>query len=70
MHREARGPMMTVAPARLISSSDSRRNLLMRKLLLVGMAFALSAAPMLTAAAKDKDNEKETDRLENAGTVM
>ena len=42
----------------------------MRKLLLVGMAFALSAAPMLTAAAKDKDNEKETDRLENAGTVM
>jgi len=34
------------------------------------MAFALSAAPMLTAAAKDKDNEKETDRLENAGTVM
>lgn len=40
----------------------------MKKLLLVGMAFAISAAPMLGAAAKD--NEKETDRLENAGMVM
>lgn len=40
----------------------------MKKLLLVGMAFAISAAPMFGAV--DKDNEKETDRLENAGTVM
>lgn len=37
----------------------------MRKLLSLGMLFALSAAPMLA-----KDNEKETDRLENAGMVM
>ena len=40
----------------------------MRKLLLVGVAFAISAAPMFAAA--DKDNERETDRLENAGMVM
>lgn len=40
----------------------------MKKLLLVGMAIALFAAPML--AAVNKDNEKETDRLENAGMVM
>jgi SH3 domain-containing YSC84-like protein 1 len=40
----------------------------MKKLLLVGMAFALSAAPMFGAV--EKDNAKETDRLENAGMVM
>lgn len=40
----------------------------MRKLLLVGMALAVFAAPMV--AAVDKENEKETDRLENAGMVM
>jgi lipid-binding SYLF domain-containing protein len=39
----------------------------MRKLLSIGMLFALSAAPMLAAPP---DNEKETDRLENAGMVM
>jgi lipid-binding SYLF domain-containing protein len=39
----------------------------MRKLLAIGTLFALTAAPMLAAAAK---NEKEADRLENAGTVM
>jgi hypothetical protein len=39
----------------------------MRKLLAIGMLFGLTAAPMLAAAAK---NEKEADRLENAGTVM
>jgi SH3 domain-containing YSC84-like protein 1 len=39
----------------------------MRKLLSLGMAFALSAAPMLAARP---DNEKETDRLENSGVVM
>jgi len=38
----------------------------MRKLLLVGMAFAMSAAPMFAAAG----DEKEVDRLENAGVVM
>jgi SH3 domain-containing YSC84-like protein 1 len=39
----------------------------MRKLLSIGMLMALSAAPMLAARP---DNEKETDRLENAGMVM
>ena len=39
----------------------------MRKLLAMGMLLALTAAPMLAARP---DNEKETDRLENAGTVM
>lgn len=39
----------------------------MRKLFLLGMIFALTAAPMLGAPA---DNVKETDRLQNAGTVM
>jgi SH3 domain-containing YSC84-like protein 1 len=39
----------------------------MRKLLAIGMLFALTVAPMLARAAK---NEKEADRLENAGTVM
>src|ERR1700741_965417 len=60
--------MMTTVPAQLISSSTSRRDPLMKKLLLVGMAFAIFAAPMFGAV--DKDNEKETDRLENAGMVM
>jgi lipid-binding SYLF domain-containing protein len=39
----------------------------MRKLLTLGMLFALTAAPMLAARP---DNDKETDRLENAGMVM
>jgi SH3 domain-containing YSC84-like protein 1 len=39
----------------------------MRKLLALGMLFAFFAAPML---AKPANNEKEVDRLENAGTVM
>ncbi len=39
----------------------------MRKLLLLGMTFALTAAPMLAAPA---DNDKETDRMANAGMVM
>jgi SH3 domain-containing YSC84-like protein 1 len=39
----------------------------MRKLLALGMLFALAAVPMFAKAA---DNEKETDRLENSGTVM
>jgi len=38
----------------------------MRKLFALGMLFALSATPMFAKT----DNEKETDRLENAGTVM
>src|ERR1700692_3960471 len=47
--------------------STSRRNEVMRKLLSIGMLLALTAAPMLAARA---DNDKETDRLENAGMVM
>ena len=39
----------------------------MRKLFLLGMTFALTAAPMLAAPA---DNDKETDRMANAGMVM
>ncbi|HEX3377662.1 MAG TPA: lipid-binding SYLF domain-containing protein [Candidatus Acidoferrales bacterium] len=39
----------------------------MRKLLSLGMLFALTAAPLLAARP---DNEKETDRLANAGMVM
>jgi lipid-binding SYLF domain-containing protein len=39
----------------------------MRKLLSIGMLVALTAAPMFAARP---DNEKETDRLENAGMVM
>lgn len=39
----------------------------MRKLLSLGMVFALTAAPLFAARP---DNEKETDRLENAGMVM
>jgi SH3 domain-containing YSC84-like protein 1 len=38
----------------------------MRKLLSIGMALALTALPLLAAP----DNDKETDRLENAGMVM
>jgi SH3 domain-containing YSC84-like protein 1 len=39
----------------------------MRKLLALGMLLSLAAIPMLAAPV---NNEKETDRLENSGTVM
>jgi lipid-binding SYLF domain-containing protein len=39
----------------------------MRKLLALGMVLALAAAPILAARP---DNDKETDRLDNAGVVM
>src|SRR5579871_384645 len=39
----------------------------MRKLLSIGMLLALTGAPMLAARP---DNDKETDRVENAGMVM
>jgi SH3 domain-containing YSC84-like protein 1 len=39
----------------------------MRKRIALGMLFALAAAPVFAAPA---DNDKETDRLENAGMVM
>ena len=39
----------------------------MRKVLSIGMLLALTAAPMFAARA---DNERETDRLDNAGSVM
>jgi lipid-binding SYLF domain-containing protein len=38
-----------------------------RKLFAMGMLLTLAAAPVLAARA---DNDKETDRLENSGTVM
>jgi lipid-binding SYLF domain-containing protein len=39
----------------------------MRKLLSIGMVIALTGAPILAARP---DNDKETDRMENAGMVM
>ena len=39
----------------------------MRKRIALGMLFALAAAPVFAAPA---ENDKETDRLENAGVVM
>jgi SH3 domain-containing YSC84-like protein 1 len=39
----------------------------MRKLLSLGMLLALTASPMLAARA---NNDKETDRLDNAGMIM
>jgi lipid-binding SYLF domain-containing protein len=39
----------------------------MRKMLSIGMLLALTATPMFAARA---DNERETDRLDNAGSVM
>lgn len=39
----------------------------MRKRIALGLLFAIAAAPIFAAAA---DDEKETDRLENAGMVM
>jgi lipid-binding SYLF domain-containing protein len=39
----------------------------MRKRIALGMLFSLAAAPVFAAPA---DNDKETDRLENAGMVM
>lgn len=39
----------------------------MRKRIALGLLFAIAAAPVFAVAA---DNEKETDRLENAGMVM
>jgi SH3 domain-containing YSC84-like protein 1 len=41
----------------------------MRKRIALGLLFSLAATPVFAAAA-DKDNEKEADRLENAGMVM
>src|ERR1700674_1326200 len=59
--------MIAVASSPVLPSPTSRRNELMRKLLLLGALIALTAAPMLAARA---DNEKEADRLENSGMVM
>lgn len=39
----------------------------MRNLIATGVLIALAAAPMMASPA---DNDKETDRLENSGTVM
>jgi lipid-binding SYLF domain-containing protein len=53
-------------PARETLSINSRRDELMRKTILTLMAFVLTAAPLLAAP----DNSRETDRLENAGSVL
>lgn len=39
----------------------------MRNLIATGVLIALAAAPMMASPA---DNDKETDRLENSGTIM
>src|SRR5579863_7766560 len=57
--------MINESPAPDTTCSTSRRNKLMRKALSFLMALALVALPALAA-----DDMKETDRLENAGSVM
>src|SRR5882672_9948786 len=59
--------MMGKSPALDTACSTSRRNLIVRKIISMMMALALSALPALAAQSK---NVKETDRLENAGTVL
>src|SRR3981081_257759 len=59
--------MMGKSPALDTACSTSRRNLIVRKIISMMMAVALSALPALAAQSK---NIKETDRLENAGTVL
>jgi lipid-binding SYLF domain-containing protein len=58
---------MVMASSLALPSSNSRRNKFMKKLLSLGMLFALAAAPMFAARP---ENDKETDRLTNAGMVM
>jgi SH3 domain-containing YSC84-like protein 1 len=58
--------MMEWVPAREMLSSTSRRNKFMRKIISTLMALALTALPTLAAP----DNDRETDRLENAGSVL
>src|SRR6266567_5103339 len=59
--------MMGKSPALDTACSTSRRNLIVRKIISMMMALALAALPALAAQSK---NVKETDRLENAGTVL
>src|SRR6266446_4553882 len=59
--------MMAKSQARDTASSMSRRNLIVRKIISILMALALSALPALSAEGKDI---KETDRLENSGAVL
>src|SRR5882724_9766436 len=65
LRRDERSSIMEKRPARHATSSNSRRNEFMRKMITTLMALALIALPALAA-----DDSKETDRLENAGTVM
>src|SRR6267378_1043909 len=59
--------MMGQSPALATACSTTRRNLIVRQIISMIMALALSALPALAAQSK---NVKETDRLENAGTVL
>src|ERR1700694_983073 len=61
--------MMEESPARDAAGSTSRRNEIMRKIISLLMALAITAVPALAAQDKDKDT-KETDRLESAGNVL
>src|ERR1700681_363998 len=61
--------MMEESPARDAAGSTSRRNEMMRKIISLLIALAITAVPALAAQDKDKDT-KETDRLENAGNVL
>src|SRR3979490_1207380 len=58
---------MGKSPAWDTVSPTSRRNVIVRKIISLLMALALSALPMLAAPRKDV---KETDRLENSGSVL
>src|SRR6202171_2475582 len=63
--------MMEESPARDTAGSTSRRNDIMRKIVSLLMAVAITALPALAAQDQDKDKDtKETDRLENAGNVL
>src|SRR6266566_3571260 len=67
LRHDTRSPMMGKSPALDTACSTSRRNLIVRKIISMMMALALSALPALSAQRK---NIKQTDRLENAGTVL
>jgi lipid-binding SYLF domain-containing protein len=58
--------MMVEAPAREKLSSTSGRNEFMKRIISTLVALALCAVPMLAAP----DNDRETDRLENSGSVL
>src|SRR6267142_1639939 len=58
--------MMEWVPAQKMLSFNSRRNALMKIIISTLMALALTALPAVAAP----DNDRETDRLENSGSVL